>query len=81
MGTDAMPRSLFFLSSYGKKASGIAIAGNVAAIVIATTIARTSRALRLFLMNFTPFRLALKRPRNVDISIIRGEFLPVSYQN
>ena len=49
-GTSAVPRGLFSLASYGKKASGPAIAGNVVATVIATTIARASRAFRLFLM-------------------------------
>jgi len=38
------------LVSYGKKQSGPAITGNVVATVIATTIARASRAFRLFLI-------------------------------
>lgn len=38
------------LISYGKRASGPAITGNVMTTVIPTTIARASRAFRLFLM-------------------------------
>ena len=43
------------LVSYGKMASGPAITGNVMATVIATAIARTSTAFRLFLICPPPF--------------------------